>query len=74
MVVNGISHESVTVAPIFIYLLKRKICRWQYWTMHQNFVKMQDNISSSQEKLYHVFCDSLAGLGEILSDLMRELS
>jgi hypothetical protein len=44
MVVNGINQESVRVIWPYIYLVKR-ICRWQYmyWSMHQNFVKMQDN-------------------------------
>jgi hypothetical protein len=50
MAINGISQKSVRVAPIDIYLVKN-ISRWQYWSMHQNFVKMQDNISSSQDKL-----------------------
>jgi hypothetical protein len=59
MVINGISQEIVQITLIYIYLVK-KIFRWQYWSMHQNFVKMQDNISSSQDKLYHVFCGSLS--------------
>jgi hypothetical protein len=50
MVVNGINQESVRVAPIYIYLVKN-MSRWQYWSMHQHFVKMQDNILSSQDKL-----------------------
>jgi hypothetical protein len=60
MVIIGISQESVRVAPIDTYIVKN-ISRWQYWSMHQSFVKIQDNILSSQDKLYHVlFGDSLS--------------
>jgi hypothetical protein len=42
----------------------------QSW-MHQNVVKMQDNISKSQDKLSQKKHDCLSWHDEILSDLMR---